>query len=448
MASAFMVAFVLVVPVDPVAGRGMRCDDTCLSSYAKHLAYPINVKNGKCEDGSASSVSDACRPGTDCTDCGPGENQPYTLTDNDRLYASCDPWGYWGPPEHSLTSHGDMLDFLAELYREDPAREALARQICLTVNFTADVCKRDCNGCGDKSNANTIRQTKQCDYLSSTRCPPHLRSVSGCGDFAAWESASGQCGFLEGRDVKVQFATCENKLDREAWVISHSAPRYFHVAPESRIDFSKADLPFYEQGVPPTIAVHRQMWPKWGQYTYLPTERWLHHVEHGGIALLYQPCLNERDVCRLQRFASAPGAITMVQPNYRGGTAFRWVLTPYPGLAKKFAIASFGKVLLRDCFNESEAAEFVHDNYGHGDIEKNMFTNGQYDWMWHDAKQSREECGRILDPPQLALPLTVASSTLLTLSLTAKISLAVLFSAYMMSKGNLATSQAAASRLM
>lgn len=31
----------------------------------------------------------------------------------------------------------------------------------------------------------------------------------------------------------------------------------------------------------PTIGPHRPLWARYGEYTYLPTQRWLHNVEHG-----------------------------------------------------------------------------------------------------------------------------------------------------------------------
>ncbi|KAL4223815.1 hypothetical protein ACF0H5_017280 [Mactra antiquata] len=36
---------------------------------------------------------------------------------------------------------------------------------------------------------------------------------------------------------------------------------------------------------------HRPLWPQFGEYLYLPPQRWVHSLEHGAIVLLYHPCM-------------------------------------------------------------------------------------------------------------------------------------------------------------
>lgn len=46
----------------------------------------------------------------------------------------------------------------------------------------------------------------------------------------------------------------------------------------------------------PTIGPHRPLWARYGEYLYLPPQRWLHNVEHGAIVVLYHPCVDQDEV--------------------------------------------------------------------------------------------------------------------------------------------------------
>lgn len=41
---------------------------------------------------------------------------------------------------------------------------------------------------------------------------------------------------------------------------------------------------------------HRKLWPVYGEYVYVPPQRWIHSLEHGAIVLLYHPCANLNQV--------------------------------------------------------------------------------------------------------------------------------------------------------
>ncbi|EEB19532.1 conserved hypothetical protein [Pediculus humanus corporis] len=51
----------------------------------------------------------------------------------------------------------------------------------------------------------------------------------------------------------------------------------------------------YTQSLP-TFGPHRPLWPVYGEYEYLPKERWLHTLEHGGIVALYHPCADLMEI--------------------------------------------------------------------------------------------------------------------------------------------------------
>ncbi|KAK0085169.1 hypothetical protein PV325_005666 [Microctonus aethiopoides] len=55
----------------------------------------------------------------------------------------------------------------------------------------------------------------------------------------------------------------------------------------------------YEEAIP-TYGTHRPVWPVYGEYKFLPRQRWLHSLEHGAIVMLYHPCANPLEVQRLK----------------------------------------------------------------------------------------------------------------------------------------------------
>ncbi|CAG2113540.1 unnamed protein product, partial [Medioppia subpectinata] len=42
-----------------------------------------------------------------------------------------------------------------------------------------------------------------------------------------------------------------------------------------------------------TYGDHRPLWPVFGEYKFVPKQRWLHNIEHGAIVMLYHPCANK-----------------------------------------------------------------------------------------------------------------------------------------------------------
>ena len=121
---------------------------------------------------------------------------------------------------------------------------------------------------------------------------------------------------------------------------------------------------------PPSSGPHRPNWAKWGEYEYLPPQRWLHNLEHGGVALLYDPCADDAVVDSLREFARA-------RPDDDGGV-FRWVLTPYPGLDTVWAAVTWENVLSGDCFDGAAIGAFVDAWYRTAPEAR----DGSYDRLW------------------------------------------------------------------
>ena len=107
--------------------------------------------------------------------------------------------------------------------------------------------------------------------------------------------------------------------------------------------------------VPPSSGTHRPVWGVFGEYVFLPEQRWLHNIEHGAIAFLYHPCAPPATIDALR-------ALLKAQPADASG-AFRWVLTPYPGLPSTLAAVSWGHVYEASCVQADEIKAFIAEHY-------------------------------------------------------------------------------------
>ena len=84
---------------------------------------------------------------------------------------------------------------------------------------------------------------------------------------------------------------------------------------------------------PPMSGPHRAEWPHWGEYGFVPKQRWLHSLEHGAVVMLYHPCAPIALIEALRSYAQNVPA--------DAGGAFRWVLTPYPGLDSAYSLITW-----------------------------------------------------------------------------------------------------------
>ncbi|CAG2164087.1 unnamed protein product [Oppiella nova] len=55
----------------------------------------------------------------------------------------------------------------------------------------------------------------------------------------------------------------------------------------------------------PTYGDHRPLWPVFGEYIFVPKQRWLHNIEHGAVVMLYHPCANKVLVSRLRALVTS-----------------------------------------------------------------------------------------------------------------------------------------------
>lgn len=105
-------------------------------------------------------------------------------------------------------------------------------------------------------------------------------------------------------------------------------------------------------------------WAAFGEYIYLPPQRWLHNLEHGSIVLLYHPCANKGLVFKLK---------ALVKSCLR-----RHVITPYRKLSpeRPIALAAWGTSLEFSVIDKEMLTDFIK-KYAKTGPEK-VSRDGQY----------------------------------------------------------------------
>uniref|UniRef100_A0A1I7XTN0 Uncharacterized protein n=1 Tax=Heterorhabditis bacteriophora TaxID=37862 RepID=A0A1I7XTN0_HETBA len=73
--------------------------------------------------------------------------------------------------------------------------------------------------------------------------------------------------------------------------------------------------------IPPLRGDHRPNWAKYGEYLYLPVQRWMHNLEHGTIVLLYHPCVDQGELSKLREIVTK--------------CLYRHIITPYNKLSDR-----------------------------------------------------------------------------------------------------------------
>lgn len=113
------------------------------------------------------------------------------------------------------------------------------------------------------------------------------------------------------------------------------------------------------------MSTHR--WAAYGEYTYLPPQRWLHNLEHGAIVALYHPCANKNQIDQLKHLVKA--------------CLYRHIITPYRKLSSErpFALAAWSTSLEFSVFDNSTLIDFIK-KYAKTGPEKTS-REGQYKAM-------------------------------------------------------------------
>ncbi|XP_018322025.1 uncharacterized protein LOC108734827 isoform X2 [Agrilus planipennis] len=116
----------------------------------------------------------------------------------------------------------------------------------------------------------------------------------------------------------------------------------------------------------PTFGGHRPLWPRYGEYQYLPPQRWLHSLEHGAIVMLYHPCADPQEINKLK------GIVT--------NCLYRHIITPYNKLQSQrpFALVTWGCKLMMSKVDHKIAKEFIMTSALQGP--EKVSTDGQFDY--------------------------------------------------------------------
>lgn len=126
------------------------------------------------------------------------------------------------------------------------------------------------------------------------------------------------------------------------------------------------------EDTPPSSGNHRPSWAKWGEYDFLGPQLWLHNLEHGGIAFLYDPCAPEELIGALRVYAQG-------QPADEAGP-FRWILTPYPGLPTPVAAVAWEWTWQAECVHLESLEDFVVEHYRQAP--EDLDSDGSYETGW------------------------------------------------------------------
>ena len=106
---------------------------------------------------------------------------------------------------------------------------------------------------------------------------------------------------------------------------------------------------------PPSSGDHRSVWARWGEYTFLPPERWLHNLEHGGVVFLYHPCIEAEILDELRDYIR--------ELRDEEGTPLRWILTPASSLQTGIAVIAWEWRYFANCIRGEEIEDFIRRNY-------------------------------------------------------------------------------------
>merc|ERR1719427_941254 len=115
----------------------------------------------------------------------------------------------------------------------------------------------------------------------------------------------------------------------------------------------------------PTHGDHRPLWPMFGEYKFVPTQRWLHNIEHGAVIMLYHPCTHHTLVEKLRKLVT--------------GCIRKHVITPYTNIPedKPLALVAWGCRMLMSSVDEVQVTNFIREKGLHGP-EDSYPKEGQY----------------------------------------------------------------------
>jgi len=159
-------------------------------------------------------------------------------------------------------------------------------------------------------------------------------------------------------------------MEKESWPMAeHQYSKYYQIpnfnATTDVVNHRCMDERIDYNDVPPLRGDHRPNWAIFGEYLYLPEQRWLHNLEHGSIILLYHPCANGELIEKMRNLVTS--------------CLYRHIITPYNKLKKDHPVAlvAWGAKLELNTYDENSALNFITN---HAKIApENLTKLGKYD---------------------------------------------------------------------
>ncbi|XP_053674633.1 uncharacterized protein LOC128724936 [Anopheles nili] len=160
-------------------------------------------------------------------------------------------------------------------------------------------------------------------------------------------------------------ADYKGDYNMDAIITEHIVPSAYvanHKCMNSSIEYSERI---------PSYGTHRPLWPKYGEYKYVPPQRWLHSSEHGAVIALYHPCANKQQVDELKQIVKR--------------CLYRHVITPsqLPNKDRPFALVTWHATLEFSVLQSTIVESFI-EKYALKGPEQ-THRDGQYDHLLEEA---------------------------------------------------------------
>ncbi|XP_048468719.1 uncharacterized protein tp53i13 [Rhincodon typus] len=123
----------------------------------------------------------------------------------------------------------------------------------------------------------------------------------------------------------------------------------------------------YDEQIP-TSGMYRPIWAAYGEYLYVPPQRWVHNLQRGGVAFLYHPCVHPRLKEELSLLARA--------------CKYQHIITPHLNLSQQWplALVTWGKSLEMSTINLAEAVSWLRENVNLAHSSE-MEDDGAYNYL-------------------------------------------------------------------
>ncbi|XP_308840.5 uncharacterized protein LOC1270164 [Anopheles gambiae] len=174
-------------------------------------------------------------------------------------------------------------------------------------------------------------------------------------------------------------ADYKGDYNMDAVITEHNVPAAYvanHKCMNSSIEYAERI---------PSYGTHRPLWPRYGEYRYVPPQRWLHNSEHGAVIALYHPCANKQQVDELKHIVKE--------------CLYRHVITPsqLPNKDRPFALVTWHATLEFSVLERTIVEAFI-EKYALKGPEQ-THRDGQYDHLLVDpAKVVSTEDDSVLCP--------------------------------------------------